>query len=92
MQQQKIAEQQRLQGIAISEGQRAQAAEAAGKQFMFQAQEDRTNADISYNIAKETGAAQRQAQASRDRSNAIGGIFTGIGNIASGALAGGIGS
>jgi len=91
LQQQKIAEQQRLQGIAISEGQRAQAAEAAGKQFMFQAQEDRTNADISYNIAKETGAAQRQAQAARDRSNAIGGIFTGIGNIASGALAGGIG-
>ena len=91
LQQQKIAEQQRLQSIAISEGQREQAAEAAGKQFEFNVQEDRTNADISYNIAKETGAAQRQAQASRDRSNAIGGIFTGIGNIASGALAGGVG-
>jgi len=68
-----------------------QAAEAAGKQFMFQAQEDRTNADISYNIAKETGAAQRQAQAAANKSAAIGGIFTGIGNIASGAMTGGFG-
>ena len=89
LQQQKIAEQQRLQGIAISEGQREQAAEAAGKKFVFAAQEDRTNADISYNIAKETGAAQRQVQASRDRSNATAGIFTGIGNIAAGALSAG---
>jgi len=58
---------------------------------MFQAQEDRTNADISYNIAKETGAAQRQAQAAANKSAAIGGIFTGIGNIASGAMTGGFG-
>ena len=87
----RIAEQQRLQGIAISEGQREQAAEAAGKQFEFNVQEDRTNADISYNIAKETGAAQRQAQARANRDSATAGIFTGIGNIAAGALSGGIG-
>lgn len=92
LQQQRIAEQQRLQGIAISEGQREQAAEAAGKQFEFNVQEDRTNADISYNIAKETGAAQRQAQARANRDSATAGIFTGIGNIAAGALAGGIGA
>ncbi len=91
LQQQRIAEQQRLQGIAISEGQREQAAEAAGKQFEFNVQEDRTNADISYNIAKETGAAQRQAQARANRDSATAGIFTGIGNIAAGALSGGIG-
>ena len=57
---------------------------------MFNAKEDRTNADISYNIAKETGAAQRQAQASANRDAATSGIFTGIGSIASGALAGGV--
>ncbi len=78
----RMAEQQRLQNIAISEGQRIQEADAKGKLFEFQAQEERTNADISYNIAKETGAAQRENQAQRDRSKAIGGIFTGIGNIA----------
>ena len=88
----RMAEQQRLQNIAISEGQRIQQADAQGKIFEFQAQEDRTNADISYNIAKETGAAQREAQAQRDRSKAIGGIFTGIGNIAGSVVSAGIGS
>lgn len=39
----KMAEQQRMQSVAISEGQRVQAAEAAGQQFMFQAEENRTN-------------------------------------------------
>jgi len=89
LQQRQTQEQQRLQQIAISEGAREQQAEAAGNIFMFNAKEDRTNADISYNIAKETGAAQRQAQASANRDAATAGIFTGIGSIASGALAGG---
>ena len=88
----RMSEQQRLQNIAISEGQRIQQADAQGKIFEFQAEEDRRNADISYNIAKETGAAQREAQAQRDRSKAIGGIFTGIGNIAGSVVSAGIGS
>tara|TARA_B100001248_G_scaffold256631_1_gene237949 strand:+ start:684 stop:1457 length:774 start_codon:yes stop_codon:yes gene_type:complete len=87
----RMSEQQRLQNIAISEGQRIQQADAQGKLFEFQAQEDRTNADISYNIAKETGAAQREAQAQRDRSKAIGGIFTGIGNVAGSVASAGLG-
>jgi hypothetical protein len=36
--QQKMSEAQRVQGIAISEGQRIQATDAAGKQFEFQAE------------------------------------------------------
>lgn len=92
LQQAKISEQQRLQSIAISEGQRVQAAEAQGNIFEFNAQEDRTNADISYNIAKETGAAQRQAQARANRDSATAGIFTGIGNIATSVATAGIGS
>ena len=87
LQQRQTAEQQRLQSIAISEGQREQQAEAAGNIFQFNAQEDRTNSDISYNIAKETGAAQRQAQATSNRNAATSGIFTGIGSIA-GSVAG----
>ena len=87
LQQRQTAEQQRLQSIAISEGQREQQAEAAGNIFQFNAQEDRTNSDISYNIAKETGAAQREAQARSNRSAATAGIFTGIGSIA-GSVAG----
>ena len=92
LQKQKISEQQRLQSIAIAEGQRVQAAEAQGNIFEFNAQEDRTNADISYNIAKETGAAQRQAQARANRDSATAGIFTGIGNIATSVATAGIGA
>jgi len=78
LQQAKISEQQRLQSIAITEG------------------EDRTNADLAYNIAKETGAQQRQAQARANRDSATSGIFTGIGSIASSVatagLTGGLGN
>jgi len=80
----KVNEQQRLQNIAITEGQRVQQADAQGKIFEFQAQEDRDNSDIAYNISKETGAAQRQDAARQRRDNATAGIFTGIGNVASG--------
>ena len=38
-----VSEQQRLQGVAISEGQRVQQADAQGKIFEFQAKEDRQN-------------------------------------------------
>ena len=55
----KVSEQQRLQNVAITEGQRVQQADAQGKLFKFEAQEDRDNSDIAYNISKETGAAQR---------------------------------
>jgi len=79
-----VTEQQRLQNIAISEGQRTQQADAQGKLFEFNAQEDRDNSDISYNIAKETGGAQREAAARSRRDNATAGIFTGVGQVASG--------
>jgi hypothetical protein len=91
----KVSEQQRLQNVAISEGQRTQQADAQGKLFEFNAQEDRDNSDISYNIAKETGGAQREAAARSRRDNATAGIFTGIGSVASGvastALTAGLG-
>ena len=77
-----VTEQQRLQNISISEGQRTQQADAQGKLFEFNAQEDRDNADISYNIAKETGGAQREAAARSRRDASTAGIFTGVGQIA----------
>ena len=92
LQEAKISEQQRLQGIAISEGNKVQQAQAQGKIFQFQAKEDRQNADIEYEISKEMGAAQRQAQAQADKRAAVGGIFSGIGNIAGSVIgAGGFG-
>tara|TARA_Y100000401_G_scaffold81123_1_gene66508 strand:+ start:10135 stop:10875 length:741 start_codon:yes stop_codon:yes gene_type:complete len=92
LQQAKIAEQQRIQNVAISEGSRVQEAQAKGKAFKFQVEEDRRNSDIEYQISKEMGAAQREAQANANKSAAIGGIFSGIGDIAGSVIgAGGAG-
>ena len=84
----KIGEQKRLQAVAIAEGQREQQADVDAALFQFNAQEDRDNADIAYQISKETGAAQRQAQYRQNRDSATAGIFSGIGSIA-GSIAGG---
>ncbi len=79
----KMSEQQRLQSIAISEGQRVQAADAAGQQFMFQTQESRTNMDldraagqISQSQANEASANQAQAAAWSNALSSIGGNLT----------------
>ncbi len=92
LQEAKISEQQRIQGIAISEGNRVQMAKAQGRIFEFNAKEDRINSDIEYEISKEFGAQQRQAQASAERRSANAGIFQGIGSVASSVMsAGGFG-
>lgn len=86
LQSQKMAEQQRLQTIAISEGQRVQAAEAAGKQFEFQAQEARTNADMDRAASKISQAQAQQAQANQARASAIAGGFSAVGSLATSVI------
>ena len=81
--QQKMSEAQRLQGIAISEGQRVQSADAAGKQFEFQAQEDRTNADLDRASGQVAQAQQNEAQANATSAAAWGGAISAVGSIAS---------
>jgi hypothetical protein len=76
--QMKMAEQQRLQSIQISEAQRVQAADAAGKQFMFAAREDRTNADLGREAGALTQAMQNQASANAAQATAIGGAVQGV--------------
>lgn len=92
----KMSEQQRMQSIAISEGQRVQATEAAGQQFMFQAQENRTNMDldraagqISQAQAQEASANQAKAAAWSNALSSIGGNLTSVavgGGFAKGGL------
>lgn len=84
----KMAEQQRLQSIAISEGQRVQAAEAAGKQFMFQTQENRTNMDLDRAAGQITQAQANEASANQARASAISGMFSSIGSAVGTAAAG----
>jgi hypothetical protein len=84
--QQKMSEQQRLQNISIAEGQRLQTADAAGKQFEFQAQENRTNADLDAAAGQIAQAAQAEASANQAQASAYGGMLSAVGGIASSAI------
>ena len=81
----KMSEQQRLQGIQISEGQRLQQNEAAGQQFMFQAKENRTNQDLGYTAGQEQQAMQNMASANEAQagawSSAFGSAATALGGM-----------
>ncbi len=87
LQSMKVSEQQRLQNIAISEGQRVQTADAAGKQFMFQQQENRTNADLDRAAGQQTQAQQGIADANRAKAAAISGGFSALGSVAGSVIA-----
>jgi len=86
LQQQKVSEQQRLQSIAISEGQRVQSAEAAGKQFEYQAQENRTNADLDRASGMISQSMANKASANQAQASAISGIGTGLASVGTAAL------
>ena len=69
---------QELQQIKMAEAQRIQQAEAAGKQFMFGAREERENAKIDRVAAQLGIAQQQQAQAGADFTGALTGAIGGI--------------
>jgi hypothetical protein len=76
-----LQEKLRIQGLEMSEAQRVQGAMAAGKQFTFNALEDRQNAKINRHAAMAGAAAQAQAAAKRDQSAAITGMIGSLGSI-----------
>jgi hypothetical protein len=90
LQQMKMSEQQRMQNIAISEGQRVQQADAAGKTFMFDAQENRTNMDLNRAAGKITQQTQLEADAMASKNAAIAGGFQAVGSIGGAMIGGGI--
>lgn len=77
----KMAEQQRIQGIQMSEAQRLQAADAAGRQFMFGAQEEREMQKINRTAGLLSGAQAQYGQAQADRTSAMTGMIGGIGSV-----------
>ena len=83
--QQKMSEAQRQQSIAISEGQRMQSNEAAGKQFQFQVNENRTNADLDRAAGQQDQARAQQAASNQAAVSAWGGAIGAVGNIAAAA-------
>lgn len=85
LQQMKMAEQQRIQGVQISEAQRIQSAEAAGKQFMFETQENREQQKMDRIAAQLGGAQKAQTQAQSDQTAAWAGALSAVGNIGAAA-------
>ena len=87
LQSQRMAEKQRIQGIQISEGARAQQAQAQGKAFQFNAKEQRETAKINRVAGQLANQQQQAAQARADQSAAWAGAFSGVGS----ALTAGVG-
>lgn len=95
-QQRVIAEKQRMQGIEISEAQRTQAADAAGKQFVFAAEDNRVMQDLNNLYSQMQGQQGVKAQASAAQTSMFASTMQGLASIggsmiSSGLLAGGSG-
>jgi hypothetical protein len=74
-----------LQDIQMSEGQRTQAAESAGSQFVYQAREGREMQKMDRTAAQLSGAQAQQAQAKADFMGAIGSGISAVAGIGAAA-------
>jgi hypothetical protein len=68
----------------MAEAQRLQTAEAAGKEFMFRAQEEREMTQLDRISTQLSGAEAREAQAASDKVGAITSTIGAVGSIAGG--------
>ena len=84
----RMQEAARVQGIQIGEGGRVQGLEAAGKQFMFGAQEAREMQQLDRVSAQLSGAQARGMQASADRRANQAGLIGGLASIGGNLLTG----
>jgi len=82
----RMAEKQRIEGIQMSEAQRLQEADVAGKQFMFNARENREQQKIDRTAAELDNARMAMNQARADRTSAMTGMIGGIANSLSSAF------
>jgi hypothetical protein len=80
------AGEQQMQRAKMAEEQRIQSAEAAGKQFVFGATEQREVKEMDRTYAEMMGAAQSQAQAKADQTGAMTGMFGSLATIGGGML------
>lgn len=83
----KVTASERYQDVLIKQGTRVQDSEIAGEVFQFQAQENRSNADIAMYSQQYQGFANQQSQASLSSAAGTGQMISGIGQIAGGLLA-----
>jgi hypothetical protein len=78
LEQRRIAEKQRIEGIQMSQAERVQQAEASGAQFMFSQRENREQQKIDRTAAELDNARQMAAQAQADRTSAFTGMIGGV--------------
>jgi len=71
-----------LQQQKMAEAQRLQQADVAGEQFMFSTREGREVAQLDRTAAQLGMANSAEAQANKDQASAIGGMFNSLGSIA----------
>ena len=84
LEQRQLAEKQRIEGISMSEAQKMQDADVAGKEFVFSATEKRQDAKIDRVAGQLDNARMAASQAQRDQSSALTGMIGGItGSLAS---------
>ena len=87
----KIAEQQILQNIKMSEGLRMQTAEAEGKIFQYGEQESRDIAKLNRLSGQQAQARNDYNRAKESQSAAYGSMISGVGSIAGGVMSSGMG-
>jgi chromosome segregation ATPase len=85
MEQAQVAQQARLQNIQISEGGRAQMAQAQGKTIEMQMTENREQDQINYVRGQLESARRDQAKAQADATSATMGAIGGLGQLAAGS-------
>jgi hypothetical protein len=86
MQQAKLAEAQRVQGVQFSEGQRMQQAETEGVKFQYGEQESRDISKLNRLSGQSAQASANQAAAKQAQSAAYGAIASSVGNIAAAGI------
>jgi len=89
LQKDKIAEQQRIQGVKFSEAQRLQTAETEGTKFVYGEKESRDIAKLNRLSGQQAQASANQAAARQAQGAAIGGAISAVGSIAGGLASAG---
>ncbi len=80
LEQRRIAEKSRIEGIQLSQAEKVQQAEASGKQFVFQQKEIRQQQKIDRTAAELDNARMMAQQAAADQTSAFTGAIGGIMN------------
>tara|TARA_R100001082_G_scaffold109858_1_gene88063 strand:+ start:6512 stop:7465 length:954 start_codon:yes stop_codon:yes gene_type:complete len=78
LEQRRIAEKQRVEGVQLSQAEKVQTAEAQGKAFVFSQKENRETQQLDRTAAQLDNAIQAQAQAAQAGSSALTGALGGI--------------